>query len=124
MANWYRLGADDGNAINSFRNELQEMCASNLGIVVLGDLNIHHIKWLRHSNANTSSGEQMQEICADFDLKQLIREPTRDPYLLNLCFTEIHDAKAQVLLKIADHEALLITLAIDVLVLIEVLRKV
>ena len=62
MANWYRPGADDGNAIRSFRIELQEIMSSNLGVLVLGDLNIHHVRWLRHSTANTCSGAELQEM--------------------------------------------------------------
>ena len=55
---------------------------------------------------------------------QLIREPTRDPYLLDLCLCDIHGTKTCVLPKIADHKGLLITLPVDKPVVIEMPRKV
>ena len=75
----------------------------------MGDLNIHHRIWLRHSRENTSRGAKLKEICDGAGLRQLIREPTRGDYLLDLVLTDYADVKVTLGPKIADHSALLVT---------------
>ena len=65
----------------------------------------------------------MYQISSDFGLKQLIREPTRGDYLLDLCMSDIHDSKAQNLPAIAEHKALLIHLSVDAPVVKEMPRS-
>ena len=124
LANWYRPGASDETAITSFRQELNEIAPNALGIVVAGDLNIHHARWLSHSNGNSTQGEMLYDIGMDFALKQLVREPTRERYLLDLCLSDIDGCKVRILPSIADHKALLITLAYEAPKIVEVPRKV
>ena len=76
----------------------------------MGDMNIHHRRWLRHSNDNTSLGAQLKEVCDDHALRQLIREPTRGQYLLDLVLTDIETCKAELTPSIADHRGLLVHL--------------
>jgi len=124
MANWYRPGVAEENVLQTFRQELEEIVSQNLGTLVTGDLNIHHSKWLVHSSGNTPQGEMLREIANDFGLVQLVREPTREQYLLDLCMSDIHGCKIRVLPRIADHKALLITLQYEEPAVIEVPRKV
>ena len=49
---------------------------------------------------------------------QIVREPTRKEYLLDLAITDIHKATASVLPCIADHNAILVKLPLP-----EVLEK-
>lgn len=55
FTNWYRPGADDGDAICSFRIKLQGIISSNMEAFVFRHLNIHYTSWFRHSNANIYS---------------------------------------------------------------------
>jgi hypothetical protein len=86
---------------------LSELQAQAVGIVISGDLNIHHARWLRYSNANTPVGVQLKQICDDAGMQQIVREPTRNQYLLDLCISDLEHAKVEVKPKIADHMALL-----------------
>ena len=90
----------------------------------MGDLNIHHSRWLRFSTANTGEEKELQEICANVGLMQLVKEPNIILQLLDLCLTDIHGTKVQMLPKVADHNALLVTLAYETPRLIEMPGKV
>ena len=100
--------------IESFETELREYCDSVVGCLVLGDLNIHHQRWLRYSNANTREGDRLRSICQLFDLKQLVDQPTRENYLLDLCLTDIDRSKVKRETAIADHPAILVTCPLSV----------
>ena len=53
---WYRQ-KDDRNSIQTFEREWLAHSTNTIGTVVVGDLNIHHRKWLINSNADTVDGE-------------------------------------------------------------------
>lgn len=108
----------------SLRTELQKIVLENIGTIILGDLNIHHIRWLRYSNDNTPQGENMHQISHDFDLQQLVREPTRGDYLLDLCLGDIPDCKNKVIPYIADHKGLVIHLPMNAPVVKDLPRRV
>ena len=78
--------------------------------MLFGDLNIWHKRWLKFSPCNTLEGERLHTICKEHSLKQLVREPTRGPNLLDLVLSSLHASKVAVLPKIADHNALLINI--------------
>ena len=75
-----------------------------------GDLNIYHARWLRHSNGNSIQGADLKVVCDNFCLQQLVRDPTREQYLLDLYLTDIPATKSKVGPYIADHRMLLATL--------------
>ena len=76
------------------------------------------------SNADTREGEFLKEICDDYGLQQIIKQPTRGPYLLDLCLTDLTDNKLSILPRIADHNAILFSLKIPVPKKLNVCRKV
>ena len=69
ICNWYRPGAGGDAQIASLAQELTEIREEVIGILIMGDCNIHHVKWLRYSNANTAEGELMKRICDEHGLK-------------------------------------------------------
>ena len=71
-----------------------------------GDINIHHARWLRHSNENSIQGADLKVVCENFGLQQLVQEPTRYEYLLDLFLTDVAGAKVRVGPSIADHNCL------------------
>ena len=75
--------------------------------VVAGDLNLHHKRWLKYSNDNSSQGEMMQNICLDFDLHEIIRKPTRGEYLLDLMLTNAAGCTSEVGPKLSDHHCII-----------------
>ena len=103
VCNWYRPGASDIEDIASLQEELSNLKGEVVGIVIMGDCNIHHVRWLRYSNGNTAEGVLLKQICDDFNLKQLVDKPTRGLYLLDLVLTDMDDCKVQILHEIAEN---------------------
>ena len=50
IANWYRPGNSEDSHIVSLSEELSELKDEVIGVIIAGDININHIKWLHFSN--------------------------------------------------------------------------
>ena len=46
------------------------------GLILLGDVNVHHTRWLQFSNSDTGICECFWDECKDFGLKQLVAKLT------------------------------------------------
>ena len=87
---WYRpphLGEID--SIRRFEAELAEHSRHAVSVIVMGDLNVHNVDWLRFSNRNTVEGREMELVCCENGLRQLVANPTRGPYLLDLVLSDM-----------------------------------
>ena len=105
---WYRPPcAGEVDSIASFETEFAENAAGMIGTLVVGDLNVHNIRWLRYSTRNSSEGIAMQGAAAQLGLRQIVDAPTRGPNLLDLVLTDIEKTSAVVLGCVADHAAVL-----------------
>jgi hypothetical protein len=113
MCLWYRP-PDPGEvaSIDSLVTEFGNHCAEALGTIILGDMNVHHTRWLRHSARTSTEGVALKDFCDASGLRQVVRAPTRGDHLLDLVLTDTDDLKCRVLPKIADHCALLCTLSL------------
>ena len=79
-----------------------------IGTVIVGDMNVHNIRWLRYSTHNSAEGSALHEFCKRNGLSQLVSEPTRKDNLLDLVISDIDSvSKCKVLPQIADHNAVL-----------------
>ena len=113
---WYRPPAPgEVNSIRSFKEEAQ-LHATNavgcvLGCVVLGDLNIHHRKWLKCSNRNSLEGHELCAVCKELGMTQLVHEPTRGADLVLSSFSGVNTG---VLPMIADNKPVTATLKLSV----------
>lgn len=108
---WYRPPAQgEVESIASFDKELGELRCHVLGTLLLGDLNLHSQRWLRHSARNSVEGETMRDLCSKRGLRQIIRGPTRGDYLLDLGITDIESASGSISTKIADHSIVTVRL--------------
>ena len=107
VGNWYRPGASIHDGFAQLQTELSDFSSHVSGVILSGDLNIHHIRWLTHSNANTPVGADMKVLCDTFGMLQLVREPTRGPYLLDLFITDLPGCRISVQPYVADHKAIL-----------------
>ena len=112
VGNWYRPGSSEHDGFTCLYAELAEYFAQVTGVLLVGDLNIHHRRWLHHSNDNTRIGAEMKALCDYHGMFQVVREPTRNEYLLDLACTDIAGSKATMLPKIADHNAVRVDLPI------------
>ena len=105
ICNWYRPPGSAADHIESLQDELAQIRDDIIGVVIAGDLNIQHARWLVHSNGISAEGVRLKQICDDHALRQIIDKPTRGNYLLDLALTDIDSCKAQVAPQIADHHA-------------------
>ena len=125
LANWYRPPDDDGTCIDTFVEEINNMRGGVVGVIVLGDLNIHHARWLKHSNANTTLGERLWNACLDMGLKQLVKQPTRKEYLLDLVISDVCELiDVKVLPELTDHRIVCVSLEVNVPIFPPVPREV
>ena len=113
--NWYRPGASAFDGFTELHAELAEYFAEVSGVLLIGDLNIHRKRWLRFSNDNTHIGSEMKALCDFPGLSQIVCEPTREQYLLDLAICDLVGATATVLPKIADHEGVRVDVPIPVI---------
>ena len=102
---WYRPPDSGGSSIESLRSDLEELSASAMGVMVVGDMNVHHERWLRHSTGTSAEGRALFNVVAELGLKQQVKEPTRfqPNHLLDLVLTDMVVVRCEVLPKIADH---------------------
>ena len=74
----------------------------------MGDLNVHHATWLRHSSKNTTEGYELHRIMKQSAMKEMVRKPTRGDALLDLVFTNMpHLVTTEIVPNIADHSGIL-----------------
>ena len=115
LGNWYRAPDENGSSLLSLTGELRRLREDVVGTILVGDLNVHHKHWLKHSSDNTSLGERLWGICRDSGLKQLVREPTRGQYLLDLVLTDMPEiSTVNVLPELTDHR--IVSIDIEVVV--------
>ena len=116
LGNWYRAPDEDGSSIDSLGSELERLRHDCVGVILIGDLNVHHRRWLRFSSqGNTTIGERLWSVCRDNSLKQVVKKPTRGDNLLDLVLTDASGLlKVQVLPEIADHRVVCVDLEVAV----------
>ena len=112
ICNWYRPGSGGTPHIASIEKEITEYKEEVIGMIIMGDCNVHHRKWLRFSNANTSDGDLLQRICDEHAIKQCVSTPTRGDYLLDLVLTDLDQCKTEVIAPVADHRGILAKIAL------------
>lgn len=114
LANWYRPPSDSTDSIASFLEEFRKFSPQALGVVCVGDLNVHHRSWLKYSNRESPEGQRLKDICGEANLKQFVREPTRGDYLLDLVLSDQDNIQVEVLPMVADHKLVLTSLVFKV----------
>ncbi len=111
VGNWYRPDDAPDAAITSLRHELEKLLPTHCGVILCGDMNIHHRKWLKFSSrGNTRAGELPHDIVLDMGLTECVRKPTRihapsgAANLLDLVLADCPGSlKTNVSAKVADH---------------------
>ena len=95
-----------------------------LGTLVVVDLDVHQRKWLVHSARNTPEGNALEETCKDRALKQIVREPIREKYLLDLVLTDLAEVRVLTHPRVADHNLLEVEVPLPVACTTRLGRKV
>ena len=74
------------------------------GVILAGDVNVHHRKWLRHSLDNSAIGELLWNMSREEGLKQLVSDPTRCNYQLDVVLADAMEMlKVSALPSLTDH---------------------
>ena len=61
LCNWYRPPHAETHSIETFKSEMESLAEDVVGNIVTGDLNVHHVRWLRYSNGNMRGGRSSLE---------------------------------------------------------------
>ncbi len=101
---WYRPPAPgETDSVNSITDEVEAMAGQAIGTIIVGDMNVHNMRWLAHSSHNSVEGDALQNVCEKVGLRQLVRKPTRGEHLLDLVLSNIDGAATKVGKPVADH---------------------
>ena len=46
LCNWYRPGASEDTHISSLQDDLAELADQCMAFVIVGNLDVHHVRWL------------------------------------------------------------------------------
>ena len=120
------VGNIDG--IDEIKSEIAKHRANAVGTILIGDMNVHSIHWLRHSTRESMEAKRLRGVCEELGMKQRVSQPTRkdnsgSDYLLDLLLTDV-DVETTVGGKIMDHRYVLTKMRAFVPDTIEVQREV
>ncbi len=86
---WYRPPAyGEVASIQRFEQEFQRFSQDCVSSIIIGDMNVHNLEWLRWSNRNTPEGNELENSCCLCGLAQHVNGPTRGEYLLDLVLSD------------------------------------
>ena len=72
LGNWYRPGATIHDGYVNLISEIEKHSTDSTGTILSGDLNIHHARWLRHSNGNSIQGADLKTFCNNLGLQVFV----------------------------------------------------
>ena len=112
---WYRPPEPGEVAsIRECEDEWRRLSTNAVATILAGDVNVHHVRWLRHSSHNSVEGTTLMRFCLDNGLRQWVKRPTREDNLLDLVISDIEPNKVDILPKISDHNMVMATFNVGV----------
>ncbi len=86
---WYRRpNPGEVDSVKRFEAELSEHSRHAVSCIVMGDMNVHNTEWLQFSSRMSPEGRELEHVCCEHGLRQLVKGPTRGPYLLDLVLSD------------------------------------
>ena len=78
---WYRPPNADAEHIQILENEWLVHSQDVKGTVIIGDLNVHHQYWLKHSFINdkphtSAAGRKLYAFCGAYNFEERVKKPT------------------------------------------------
>ena len=110
---WYRPpNPGEVDTIISFISEYKQFDSQFIGTLIVGDLNVHHERWLKHSNGITPEGRCLFEFCCEHGFHECVKKPTRDNHLLDLVLTDLDESVVRTTVhpRISDHNIIDVSL--------------
>ena len=71
-------------SIQQIDKELNQFGNEFVWTIILGDMNVHNLDWLRFSYQNFREGKELEKVCIPHGLSQCVKGPTRGDYFLDL----------------------------------------
>ena len=123
---WYRPpDRGETSSIQTLRAEFLELRPRAISTFIIGDMNVHNTRWLRHSRGNSLEGNRLHRFCLDFGFRERVCAPTRGKYLLDLVLSDVDNlCRCSVLPYIADHACVLLEVDMQLAISSPVIRKV
>ena len=81
--------------------------SEHVATILVGDLNVHHARWLRCSSNTTVESTTLHKFRFANGLKQLVKRQTRGYHLLDLVMSDLQARAVDVLPAILDHHMVL-----------------
>ena len=89
--------------VTTFEQELDKHRHLAIGTFVIGDLNVHSKRLLKHSTGKLPEGTELERACRDMGLRQEVTEPTRRKNLLDLVPTDSCTTTTTTMAGVSDH---------------------
>ena len=87
---WYRPPRrGEKETIIQLDRELSALQTDYVGCLLVGDMNVHHSDWLVYSNGISPEGRELEAVSVAHGLTQMVEDPTRGEYLLDLVLTDL-----------------------------------
>ena len=115
---WYRPPGPETASVETLEEEWLRLSEGAVGTLLVGDLNVHHLRWLTHSSTatpTTPAGKELCSFCAAHGLKERVGALTRGEHLLDLVLTDFPEAvHCTVQPMLADHSLVLARVLLEV----------
>ena len=84
---WYRPpNRGEVLSIQQFDRELEQLGSDFVGKVILGDMNVHNLDWLRFSYQNSREGKELEKVCISHGLSQSVKGLIHGDYFSDVVF--------------------------------------
>ena len=112
---WYRPPvAGEFRSIEACEQEWRRLSSDHIATILVGDLNVHHVRWLRYSCSTTVEGTSLYRFCFGNGLRQLVKALTRENHLLDLVISDLQARVVEILPAISDHNMVLASFDIGI----------
>ena len=71
--------------MHSLQLELDSLINSSFGVIISGDVNVHNLRWLRHSTHNSAESRELEKFSLNNRSKGLVQGPPREGIFWTLC---------------------------------------
>ena len=86
---WYRRPArDETESITSLYEEFDSFSEGTIRTIIMGDMNVHEVDWLKFSNRSSLEGRELQAFSNIAGLSERVGKPTRGDNLLDLVLSD------------------------------------
>ena len=95
--------------------ELERFGEGTLQTIIMGDINVYEISWLKYSDGSTLEGRDLLAFANLAGLSERVGKPTRGPNLLDLVLSDLGtELTCAVHPGIGDHEAVVGTVKFNI----------